>query len=242
MDAVKNILIVLLFLSSLQNLKGQASGDNLLYYDKNWKECSADSASYYRIVESYYSKRKAYKVTDYFITGEKQMEGKYIDPDTEIKKGTFIWYYRNGNKERQINYDRTRPIGKYYKWYEDGSPKVVGSYLENRRDKKLPGQRKITSFWDSTGVQLVVKGSGTYYESDKKRFETGKVLKGFKHGKWEGFDPDVKISYEEEYTKGNLIEGKSTDYTGKKYTYSQIYVNPKPIVGMKAFSAYIKNH
>lgn len=241
MASVKNILIVVLMLSSLHNVKGQASGDKLLYYDKNWKECSKDSASYYRIIENYYSKRKVYEVTDYFITGEKQMEGKYIDPDTEIKKGTFTWYYRNGNKKSEINYDRT-PIGKYYKWYEDGSPKVVGYHIENKTDKRLPGLQKIISFWDSTGVQLVMKGSGTYYESDKKRFETGKVLKGFKHGKWEGYDPDVKVRYEEEYAKGKLIEGQSMDSDGRKYFYSQIFVSPKPVVGMKTFSAYMKNN
>lgn len=238
---MKHVLIIILLLSSLHNLKGQNSRDKLLYYDKNWEECSKDSASYFRIIEKYYSKRKVYSVTDYYITGEKQMKGKYVDPDTEIMQGAFTWYYRNGNTEYKVNYDRSTPIGKYYKWYEDGSPKVVGKYLRDRGDKSISSQ-KIISFWDSTGTQLVVKGSGAYYETGQKHTAQGSLLKGFKHGKWKGTDPATYLKYEEEFIKGRMIEGNSTDSTGATYPYRQIHISPSPSLGMEAFFAYIRNN
>ena len=225
------------------NLEAQTSQDKVVYFNEDWEKCSEDSASYYRIVEDYKSRKSIYKFTDYYITGEKQCEGNFIDPDIELKDGKFVWYYKNGRRQHEISYERNLPIGEYQSWYEDGKVKEIGEYLKNRSDKRLAGAAKINSFWDSTGVQLVVNGSGIYYGYDEEKdYATGTLVKGKKHGKWTGRMKTIKVTYEEEYKKGKLVEGKSIDSIGTAYSYTTIHIPPSPNPDLTTFLRYLRKN
>ena len=116
-------------------LHAQTGNDKVVFYNADWEECSKDSASYYRIIKDYNVRQETYKVKDYYITGELQMEGDFLDPDVNLKEGRFRWFYKNGNQKEEAYYQKDRRRRDYRTWYENGKEKLVGEYLKNKSNK-----------------------------------------------------------------------------------------------------------
>lgn len=240
---MKQVLFLTFLLLSFFSVLGQSTNDKKIFYDKEWNKCAEDSASYYRIIKDFYLGKKPYLVTDYYITGEKQMEGQFLNPEMNIKTGLFTWYYRNGNKKEEANFKNRVYFGDYQSWYENGNKKLVGEYLKNKQYAYQPGELKIDSFWDSTGVQLVKNGNGAYYScSDMAGCVRGNLFKGLKTGIWTGRDKMTHLGFEEEYKKGKLLWGKSVDSLGNQYTYDIDYLLPDFNFQGMTFLEYIKNN
>ena len=64
-----------------------------------------ENAAYYRIIRTS-AERNNFEVFDYYITGEIQMSGNYLSLDTpQVRNGTFNWWYRNGIKKAEHQYE-----------------------------------------------------------------------------------------------------------------------------------------
>lgn len=239
---MKRTLLLVFLLFSLVPLSARSMQDTTIYYNKDWKPCAADTAAYYRIIEDYQLKKEAYTVTAYYITGEKQMEGNYLDPTAQLEYGEFRWYYRNGQLHKEGRFSKGQATGDYKAWYADGSPQLEGRYSKRKPEGQFTPSFKVIAFWDSTGEQLVHKGRGTYYElNDENEISArGAVRRGLKHGPWTGTIASAGLSYQEEYKRGKLLKGVSTDSSGNTYHYEQLEVVPRPYPDFQAYYTYLR--
>jgi len=225
------ILSLLPFAIFSQNIN-----EKKIYLDSLWNETSKENHKYYRIVESYDSQKELYKIKDYYRSGVLQMEGNSLIRDALIKEGEFVFYYENGNKKNIAHYYKSRLIGKYDEWYENGLKKAEGEYFESKNG--ILTNYKLYQFWNSEGKQTVIDGNGYYEDITKDYSEAGNIKNGFKEGVWKG-EYDKKYKYIEEYKKGEIVSGISTDEDNKEYKYDVLEIKPEPMKGVQHFYRYI---
>jgi antitoxin component YwqK of YwqJK toxin-antitoxin module len=113
---------------------GKRTGKWKVYFDDNWEEATvASKIQYYRIID--YDSGPPWRVNDYYLSGQKQFEGKIIKdaPDTPVGPSRF--YFADGKLEQEGDYDlsggRTGEW-KFYHW--NGNIKEKGRF---DRDKKI---------------------------------------------------------------------------------------------------------
>ncbi len=81
----KTFFIYLLF--CLPSLALAQQQQDTIFYDDNWNEISnKDSVSFYRII---FKESDQFKVLDYYINGNLQMEGYFSSIEDRIKEGYF---------------------------------------------------------------------------------------------------------------------------------------------------------
>ncbi|MEM1134815.1 MAG: energy transducer TonB [Bacteroidota bacterium] len=244
---MKKYLVILFIVQVIQIVKifGQDINNKIIYYDSTWKETDKENASFYRVIKDYAKVQSTYHVIDYFISGVKQMEGQFNEPEAKSKQGRFVWYYENGKKKVESNFIRNKRLGEHKTWYEFRKPKLVGEYFVDKKNPNLnPEELKIISFWNEAGKQTVVNGNGDYYnhsDSDHASHK-GKVKNGKKEGIWTGYSEKHCLTYEEFYEEGKLKKGKSVDDSGKKFKYKKAIIGSRPIGGINAFNQYLFNN
>jgi TonB family protein len=231
----KRLLTSMIFFSFF--IRAYSQNDTIFYYDQNWQKTAKWNAQFYRIIENYKTKQKFYKITDYYISGKKQMEGFLEDLDKEKKTGMFTWYFKNGQKSSQVNYKKNRFDGLKEEWYPNGKPMLTSHC--NRHGCL------IDQAWDSTGLQIAENGNGLSYEI----YENGKIKQqceikaGVRDGKCLGYYYDGKLYYEENYHDGKLLQGTSYDSTGQKHEYKIVEQFASFQGGnINDFRIYIENH
>jgi hypothetical protein len=148
------------------------------------------------------------------------MTGATLDRDILKKDGEFICYYKNGAKESVINYTDDHKNGKEITWYENQSKKCEKQNLWDSKTKKQ--QTLILNCWDENKNQTVTDGNGEFEETDKFITQKGIIKDGLKQGSWEGSDSLRKITFVDNYDKGILISGVSTDENNIQLTYSSL--------------------
>ncbi len=216
----RNIFIFLLLIISV-NLPAQINMvSKKIFLDSLNRECTPDNYAYTRVITNYSQKSVRYVVTDFYKNGRKKMTGTTLDRDVLKKDGEFICYYKNGGKESVINYSEDHKTGKEITWYENQSKKCEKQNVWDPKTKKL--QTLILNCWDENKSQTVVDGNGDYEESDKFGTQTGALKDGLKQGTWEGNDILRKITFVDNYNKGVLISGVSTDENNVKFSYSSL--------------------
>ncbi|HHC79550.1 MAG TPA: toxin-antitoxin system YwqK family antitoxin [Flavobacteriia bacterium] len=150
-----------------------------IWYDANWNNTIKDQASYYRTPIQ--KKGNGYLLTDYYISGNKQMVAFSLEPNEKHFHGNIIYYFENGNiwqeaeyKDgvlhgiRKRNYEsgkvknvRTNVDGKIHgKWteyYENGQIKEMGNYQEDERE----------GLWKEYYKSGKLKAQGNYKDGKK---------------------------------------------------------------------------
>lgn len=216
----RNIFIFLLLIISV-NLSAQINMvSKKIFLDSLNRECTPDNYAYTRVITNYSQKSVRYVVTDFYKNGRKKMTGSTLDRDVLKKDGEFICYYKNGGKESVINYSEDHKTGKEITWYENQNKKCEKQNVWDPKTKKL--QTLILNCWDEDKSQTVVDGNGDYEESDKFGTQKGTLKDGLKQGIWEGNDILRKITFVDNYNKGVLISGVSTDENNVKFSYSSL--------------------
>ena len=159
---MKKSIILIGFICLMLDLSLKAQKREKIFYDKDWKGCSATKALFYRIVSFDQNGRPIGKVTDFFITGEVQsnIDGAiYIDRQDDSnskflgnsisyfksgkihfehlrnKDGIIVYYksfYENGKKEVEANYKNGEPDGLVTTYYEDGKINFRGEYKNGK--------------------------------------------------------------------------------------------------------------
>lgn len=223
------------------------SGGDVTYYDENGKISAIEDAFYYRASEHLTNTGK-YKVTDYYMDGQVAKYGFYLTSDFKVKDGPFTYYYPNGKKKSQGQYDANRRVGEWVWWYPDGS--VMQEVLVEHTPSLPPKEvHIIKNFWDEDDNQLVTNGEGKWinFEFDHNhgaiyyKSSEGRVKDGRKIGRWVGFDEEGNKIYFENYREGSLTKGQSFDDDGNKYSYKERRKTPMPKGGLDNFYAFIIN-
>jgi antitoxin component YwqK of YwqJK toxin-antitoxin module len=231
---MKSIFFSLFFLPFI--IFSQDINQKKIYLDSLWKETTEGNHKYYRIIESYDSQKELYKIKDYYKSGVLQMEGNSKTTDAFSKEGEFVFYYENGNKKSTANYNKNRFIGNSEQWYENGTKKSEGEYFESKRG--LSSDYKLYQYWNPEGKQMIIDGNGYYEEIDENHSDSGNIKNGFKEGTWKG-EYKKKGKYTEEYKKGQIVSGVSTDEDNKEYKYTVLESKPEPKRGVQDFYKFI---
>ncbi|MBI9055111.1 MAG: hypothetical protein JEY96_14915 [Bacteroidales bacterium] len=130
-----------------------------IYYDRDVKEdektkevFNLEDAKFYREIEFDQLGNPIGKVTDYYISGQKQFEGTLLSMNPDVYDGECNYYYSEGGIQSKLYYknrNRTgkweffhangrlekavylvndKPDGKYQEWWNDGTLKEEGAY------------------------------------------------------------------------------------------------------------------
>ena len=65
-----------------------------------------------------------------FQTGEVMMSGTYLDEALTIPQGEFVYFFANGVKESQGEYEAGQRVGAWQRWNFDGAQKPDRYYQE----------------------------------------------------------------------------------------------------------------
>jgi antitoxin component YwqK of YwqJK toxin-antitoxin module len=216
----RNIFLFLLLIISV-SLSAQINMvSKKIFLDSLNQECKPDNYSFTRVITNYSQKSMRYVVTDFYKNGRKKMTGATLDRDILKKDGEFIYYYKNGAKEAVVNYTDDHKSGKEINWYENQTKKSEKQNLWDSKTKKQ--QTLILNCWDENKNQTVTDGNGEFEETDQFITQKGIIKDGLKQGIWEGNDTARKIKFVDNYEKGILISGTSTDINNIKFSYSSL--------------------
>lgn len=133
---MKGILFVLFSIISFYSFGLELKMDTI-YYDKAWKGISNPHfASFYRIIEK--NPKDEYKklFRDYFITGELQSEGGYIeinrfDDSKSLMDGEWISYYKSGAVEQKVMLINGKRQGEYVRFLENGNIALRANFFDD---------------------------------------------------------------------------------------------------------------
>ncbi len=144
---------------------------------------------------------------DYYLTGEVQAEGKYLN---NKRAGKWTFYYKNGSKEQEGSYLRGLPDGTWRWYYSNGDLLREESYFNGREDGEMVE-------YDSTG-NIISKGNfingereGEWIHVVNDHKEVGSYQTGLRTGMWYYYYGDGTLAFEGEFSRG-LAEGKQKFY------------------------------
>ncbi|AWH83731.1 hypothetical protein HYN59_00745 [Flavobacterium album] len=184
---MKNIIALLVLALSLS-----ANAQQKKYFDKDWKETTQASASYYRISKK---ENGLYLIKDYFIDGHPQFSGySSIENDPLNLQGKATWYYDNGAVEREGFYKENNPDGKVTSYYPNGSKMDETEYANGKRN----GYFK--SYFPTGEIYFEAFFADDKYEGKYVIYESPSVKKEEYH-----FKNNVPDGPYEEYNNGKLF-------------------------------------
>ena len=157
--------VAILFIANL----GLAQKKDTTFYDADWKKTTKENADFYRVTTTL-EDGKRYAIADYFKTGEIQMTGTLISLDPEVKDGDFVFYHKNGQKQRERTYKSGTSIFSSVSWDENGA-EVPDTYEALEKKPKFPGgMNKLYKY---------IAANFNYPESLKKERPKGSILLSF---------------------------------------------------------------
>ncbi len=107
---IQKLILILILTINISNAQ-------VLYYDSLWQICNKEDASFYRVSQK---EHDTIFVKDYYINGQLQMSGSYLDEKCEIKNGLFTFYYQNGQKSSEGFYRNNTREGDWKYWNGKG--------------------------------------------------------------------------------------------------------------------------
>lgn len=210
-------LILIILMSILHTVVAQ---DTLTqYFDLRWNRVQKQNASFYR--KAFKNDKKTWTVIDYYIDGQIQMSGIYKSKRFKKKQGHFVYFFENGQKKSEGDYNNDHNIGSWTAWHETGE-----LHLEAQYDNK--GYR--TGYWKCWYSSGVLDYEGEYINDEKE--------KG-----WLWYFENGQMSSKEIYSKGELGEFEYWDENGNRVDEAE-YVNALPefVGGLNALMKYLVNN
>jgi antitoxin component YwqK of YwqJK toxin-antitoxin module len=185
-----------------------------IYYDENWQVTTAGNAAYYRLVSLDASNKPVGLVMDFFITGEKQWQGRLShidlkDNTKDVSEGIVTWFHKNGKKAAEVKKQNGREEGIYKSWNESGLPESEVEYQYGM----LNGASKT---WYPNGKPQAIE----FFASNQL------------HGKQIYYLEDGRVSYEEQYEMGKPVNPcyNRLDLDGHEYEVcTEVFSRPKQI-------------
>ena len=196
-----------------------------VYFRYNHVTANADSADFYRVIDSLDGDK--YWFTEHHKDGtwsKALATAKISDP---LFMGNQTFYYKNGRVAVINTYVKGRRI-KTTGYYPNGRLLQVMEYWNG-----WP-QELVIYDADSSGTAHIEDGNGRRQETDSIRASgihehytmNGPYKNGFKDGLWTGTD-DHGFTFEQLYEAGKQVSGTTKTADGKKYRYTKIFEYPK---------------
>ena len=209
------ILLFLLIFSSCSDGSAQMLLDTV-YFDRHWKQCKKDTASYYRQVYADMGKKVQFIVKDFYLSGKIQMEGKYTSINPDVKNGHFVYFFENGKKMSEVTYIENQPDGEYMEWYSNGKEKSLTTIQNGIMD----GDYRT---WTEQGIpQLNIK------------YKTGEL-----DGTFISYYDNGKPVRKDVYSNGELKKKKCFTRDGKDTTWFEYLQMPEFPGGPEKLNEYI---
>jgi membrane associated rhomboid family serine protease/antitoxin component YwqK of YwqJK toxin-antitoxin module len=201
----------------------------VVFYDSNWVETPYRPFKYYRTGQRDSLGRWQGPVRDYYDNEQIQMKGGYQD---DLHHGIFIYYRRNKTYEAAGRMNRDIRIGKWEQYHPNGR-------LE--REVYYGDRELVQNVWDSLGNPVVVNGTGAYQKlrANGTILEQGEYREGLKAGVWKGFHVNGQPYFEELFSNGRLVSGRSIALNGRTFTYDESSLLALPKGGLPAFRQYV---
>ena len=177
------LLTAILFFCS-----GQLAAQNdTIWFDTNWNETLKKDATFYR--PEVKKKGKGYWITDYYLSGQKQMEGLSVEHDAEVFDGEVTWYHDNGKVHQIVNYSKGHLHGDRSVYFSSGQQKSESSYKNG----------KLNGAWKS------------HYENGQIK-DKGKFDNDQKEGAWETYYDNGQLKEEGKYVFDKKVDVWKTHY------------------------------
>ena len=202
-----------------------------IYYDSSWLQIAGPPAAYYRVGEMDSLGRWHGEVQDFYGNGDVMMKGMYSN---DKRHGIFIFYSPRNRYISAGRYYEDRRFGKWETFHPNGKLAEEIFYNEGVF---------VQSVWDSVGNHLVVDGNG----KEIQRYPNGVVAvegeyrHGVKEGYWHGRHPNGEMYFEENFSGGTLMTGKSRSLDGQTFVYDATSLYPMPKGGFEKFYEYVKS-
>ncbi len=210
-------LILIILMSVLHTVVAQ---DTLIqYFDLRWNRVQKQNASFYR--KAFKNDKKTWTVIDYYIDGQLQMSGTFKSGKFKKKEGHFVYFFKNGLKRSEGEYNNDHNIGHWTRWHDTGELKMKG-------------------FYDSKGNK---SGYWKYWYSSRVLDYEGEYLNDKKNNEWKWYFENGQISSREIYKKGELVEFEYLDENGNRVKEAEyVYAMPEFVGGLKALMTYLKDN
>jgi len=196
-------LFIFFLFACITNTFSQAFTDTM-YFDSSWEQTTKENAKYYRIITIDNSGDFLFHVTDYYLSGQVQMTGKYRSIRPDNREGKFTWYYQSGQRQQECEYKNNFLHGLFQEWYENGQLKSRQILHEGVFDGPV-------KTWDMNGtIQMEAQYS-----------------KGEKHGYFITYYDNGQMTRKDLYEHGILIEGQCYNPDGTTTEYFPYIVLPQ---------------
>jgi len=187
------------------------------------------------VVTDYGKNPKAFKVTVYYMTGDKESENSYLL--SSGKNGlSVIWYlggsskkfvydgkssywYKHGQLKSQSIYKNGKQVGKASTWFENGQTESEKNYTEGKCEGK------------STG----------WYENGQLKSESD-YINGQYDGVIKTYWKNGTVKRKDQYTKGKFMNGTCYDSLGKEIEHFELEAMPQYDGGDTQLLADISNN
>lgn len=244
----------LLFTFTLFSLFGYTQPKETIHFLKNSNRevKTKDSADYIRVITEPESGKTNFKFTEYYKDNTLKRTGKASSFSPHVVlDGEIISYYKNGNVKSRENFAKVmtsfRQVDSAFYYFENGNLKESQLYIPEKDNSNATTnyQIKTLQIGDEQGkLYLDQYGNGKINRKvSTNSTEEGDLKNGFKHGVWKEYNSKTKITYEEEFSEGKFIKGKSITESGEIREYkSNAEVLPEFKGGIGAFYMFITKH
>lgn len=197
------MIIILLFVWSSSS-NGQTILDTM-YFNQNWEQSTEQEANYYRIISTDSAEGSfRFSVKDYYLSGQVQMAGTYKSIRPDNKDGQFIYYFEDGQPQRDCYYKENILNGTFKEWHRSGKIKNVQEY----KNGLLDGSYKV---WRENGS---IKQEARY-------------VKGEKNGNFKTYYENGQLIRNDLYEDDKLVEGFCFTPDGDPTEYFPYIVMPR---------------
>jgi TonB family protein len=172
------------------------------YLNEDYAELqSKEGAAYVRMFYGIDSLKPHYEVRDYTIDGKLMFIATSSSKEYLLFDGPCTYFNSLRKPLMTGNYTNSKPSGDWLEYYNNGQIKLQLTYSD--------GTKLIHNSWDSLGHPEVKDDNGLFVGRDSAGTVVlkGAVKNGWQEGKWEGYDKDGKLFYEEKYFNGKLVKG-----------------------------------
>ncbi|MBN1597018.1 MAG: TonB family protein [Bacteroidales bacterium] len=173
-----------------------------IYFNEIWQVTTLENASYVRISNwNSFVEFSEGSYTDFTIDGNIYSEGSY---NYKYREGKFSFYYPDGKIKSRFSFKNNLLVDTSRFFYPNGQLKYTFLFDEE--------QFKILNYFDSTGIDLIPDGNGSWEFSardyqNKNSIKIKGELKEYKReGTWQFMIGDM-ISVEENYELGKFVKG-----------------------------------
>lgn len=186
------------------------------------------------VVTDYEKDPKAFKVTVYYMTGDKESENGYLK--SSGKNGLSVVWYLSGTSKKFVN------DGKSTYWYKNGQLKSQGNYTNGKQMRKA-------STWFENGqteseknyVDGKCEGKSTeWYENGQLKSESD-YINGQYDGVIKTYWKNGVVKRKDQYSKGKFKNGTCYDSLGKVIDHFELEVMPQYDGGDTQLLADISN-